>query len=54
VKGHQDSGQTMALSREAWMNITMDEEAKKKVSLDKLPDQQYSILHKGWISPPQR
>jgi len=39
----------MALPREAWMNIMMDEKAKKKVSLDKLPDQQYSIPYEGWI-----
>jgi len=49
MKGHQDSGQIMALPREAWMNIAMDEKAKKKVSLDKLPDQQYSIPYEGWI-----
>jgi len=49
VKGHQDSGQITALSREAWMNIAMDEDTKKKVSTDKIPDQQYSLLHEGWI-----
>jgi len=31
------------------MSIVMDEEAKKKVSMDKLPGQQYSILNEGWI-----
>jgi len=28
VKGHQDNGQSLALSRTAWMNIEMDQLAK--------------------------
>jgi len=49
MKGYQDSEQITVLSREAWMNIAMDEDAKKKVSTDKIPDQQYNLLHEGWI-----
>jgi len=34
VKGHQDTRQTTVLSRQAWMNIEMDEHVKQKVSVD--------------------
>jgi len=49
MKGHQDNGLTMVLPREAWMNIEMDEDARKKVSMNVPPNQPYSILYEGWI-----
>jgi len=48
VKGHQDTGQTMVLSREAWMNIKMDEQAKRKVSVDGPHEQLRHIPYEGW------
>jgi len=48
MKGHQDSSLIMVLSREVWMNIEMDEDAKKKVSMNVPPDQPYSIPYEGW------
>jgi len=32
VRGHQDTGQVMALTRDAWLNIKVDPMAKTKVS----------------------
>ncbi len=49
VKGHQDSGLTTVLSQEAWMNIKMDEVAKRKVSIEEPSKQPYSIPYEGWI-----
>jgi len=49
VKGHQDSGLMMVLTREAWMNIEMDKVAKSKVSTDGPLQQLYSIPYEGWI-----
>jgi len=31
VRGHQDRGVTTALTRQAWMNIEMDELAKQTI-----------------------
>jgi len=49
VKGHQDSGLTMVLPWEVWMNIEMDKAAKRKVSTEEPSNQPYSIPYKGWI-----
>jgi len=49
VKGHQDQGIPMALSRLACLNIQMDQAAKTKL-LTKCPlDPVYKIPIKGWI-----
>jgi len=48
VKGHQDNGQSLALSRTGWMNIEMDDRVKQK---DKQPyhgPETYTIPFKGW------
>ncbi len=49
VKGHQDSGQTTVLPRLAWMNIEMDECAKKKVLEAQPMGQVGGIPHEGWV-----
>jgi len=47
VKGHQDNGQSLALSRLAWMNIEMDARAKQQAqSMYHGPDQ-YTIPYEG-------
>jgi len=45
VKGHQDTGLTMVLSREAWMNIEIDKNAKEKVKKYTMP----KILGEPWM-----
>jgi len=49
VKGHQDCRQITVLSREASMNVEMDEEGKWKVSTDLPINQQYHIPYEGSI-----
>jgi len=51
VKGHQDRGQITVLSREASMNVEMDEEAKWKVSTDhQLTSNIISHMRGGFVS----
>jgi len=49
VKGHQDSSQTMVLTREAWMNIKMDLIAKQKVIVDGPKRQLHGMPYEGWV-----
>jgi len=49
VKGHQDNGQSLALSRTAWMNIKMDTQAKQKAQIPHQGPVQYEIPSEGWV-----
>jgi len=48
VKGHQDTGLTMVLSREVWMNIEMDEQVKEKVKQYRVQKGLTRMLGKLW------
>jgi len=48
VKGHQDNGQSLALSWTAWMNIKMDARAKQWAGTSFQGPDQYTIPYKGW------
>jgi len=48
VKGHQDNGQSLALSRTAWMNVEMDARAKQKAQTPYQGPVQYKIPFEGW------
>jgi len=48
VKGHQDNGQSLALSRTAWMNIEMDQQAKQQAQTPYQGTEQYTIPSEGW------
>jgi len=48
IKGHQDNGQSLALSRTAWMNIEMDARTKQRAQQSFQGLEQYTILFKGW------
>ncbi len=48
VKGHQDNGQSLALSWTAWMNIEMDAWAKQKAQIPHQGPVQYDIPSEGW------
>jgi len=48
VQGHQDNGQSLALSRVAWMNIEMDGRAKERAMIPHQGPTGYTIPYEGW------
>jgi len=49
VKGHQNNGQSLALSWTAWMNIEMDMQAKQeRAQTPYQGPEQYTIPFEGW------
>ncbi len=48
VKGHQENGQSLALSRLVWMNIEMDGRAKQRAMIPHQGPTVYTIPYEGW------